>query len=100
MFETVTGRRRTTPPGVSFTFARSMKVGTTTTVCDTGCQVIADTGTSLVAGPSADIAEVNTAIGAKPDNLGQVSRIILNSFLSVITNSDVPIIRKTMAQIT
>lgn len=49
----------------------SMKVGTTTTVCDTGCQVIADTGTSLVAGPSADIAEVNTAIGAKPDNLGQ-----------------------------
>lgn len=41
--------------------------------CSDGCQAIVDTGTSLLAGPTTAISNIQSYIGASEDSSGEVS---------------------------
>ncbi|KRX47746.1 Lysosomal aspartic protease, partial [Trichinella murrelli] len=49
----------------------TIKVGDEQVGCNDGCTAIADTGTSLIAGPKDEVKRLQEAIGAKPLIMGQ-----------------------------
>ena len=66
----------------NFCFVSSINVNGKAAMCEGGCQAIADTGTSLIGGPTADVKNLNAMIGATPIVGGEVGAIFnVNMFI-------------------
>ena len=57
-------------------FPKRVLVNGQPSFCKGSCQAIADTGTSLIGGPTADVKALNQMIGATPIVAGEVSRTL------------------------
>lgn len=62
--------------GINPSFSdRSVTINGQVVACSGGCQAIVDTGTSMLVGPSTDISNLNSAVGASVNSYGEVSMI-------------------------